>query len=311
MNYHIPVLAENCVQTLDPHPGGVYVDATLGGGGHAKALLERCPQITLYGFDADSEALAEARNKLSDAAGVEYVHANFSRLRTELALRKVKAIDGILFDLGVSSHQLDTPARGFSFDREAPLDMRMDARIAQTAADVLNEATERELAGIFRSYGEEPSAGRIAREIVRQRGEKPIQTTKDLARIIDKVYPAGTRDALKAKVRVFQSLRIRVNRELEVLEPALRDAINILRPGGRIVVISYHSLEDRIVKTTFLEAAAGCVCPPRIPLCVCGRKKQLRLLQRKPVSPGPEETAANPRSRSARLRAAEKLMGES
>jgi len=310
-SYHTPVLAESCVKYLNPQPGGVYVDATLGGGGHALALLQKCPQLRLYGFDQDPEAIAQARATLADYQDqVEFIPANFVRQRTELALRQVKAIDGVLFDLGVSSHQLDTPERGFSFDREAPLDMRMDGRITRTAEEIVNQSSQSELAKIFKEWGEEPQAGRIARKIVEQRNLKPVATTRDLARLIEQVYTPGTRDALKAKVRIFQALRICVNRELEVLEPALQDAINLLKPQGRIVVLSYHSLEDRIVKNTFRRAAASCVCPPGLPQCVCGKKRQLELLTKRPLTAEDTEVESNVRSRSVRLRAAEKLMGE-
>lgn len=310
-SYHTPVLAESCVKYLNPQPGGVYVDATLGGGGHALALLQKCPQLRLYGFDQDPEAIAQARATLADYQDqVEFIPANFVRQRTELALRQVKAIDGVLFDLGVSSHQLDTPERGFSFDREAPLDMRMDGRITRTAEEIVNQSSQSELAKIFKEWGEEPQAGRIARKIVEQRNLKPVATTRDLARLIEQVYTPGTRDALKAKVRIFQAMRICVNRELEVLEPALQDAINLLKPQGRIVVLSYHSLEDRIVKNTFRRAAASCVCPPGLPQCVCGKKRQLELLTKRPLTAEDTEVESNVRSRSVRLRAAEKLMGE-
>ena len=310
-NYHTPVLVTECVDLLDPHPGRVYVDATLGGGGHTLALLKRCPQIRVFAFDQDEEAIASANGTLDKyAERVELIRANFARLRTELALRKIKTIDGIIFDLGVSSHQLDTPERGFSFDNDAPLDMRMNQRAKTTAADALNTLSERALAAIFKDYGEEPQAGRIARTILNMRDKQPFATTRDLCRAIEKVAGIGSRESLKTKVRIFQSLRIYVNRELEVLQPTLQDAINILKPGGRIVVLSYQSLEDRVTKITFRKAADGCVCPPGLPRCACKVHKQLVLLNRKPLAPAAEEVAANVRSRSARLRAAEKSREE-
>ncbi len=311
-NYHTPVLAEQCVGYLNPHSGGIYVDATLGGGGHSLAILQKCPDIHLFGFDQDEEAIQRSLDVLKDYADrLEAIKANFSRLRTELALRKVKTIDGVIFDLGVSSHQLDTKERGFSFDDEAPLDMRMDQSQDYTAGDAVNGLDQKELARIFRDYGEERNAARIARKIVGRRGENPIRTTGDLARIIESVAGAGTRESLKTKVRIFQSLRIYVNFELEVLEPALMDAINILKPGGRIVVLSYHSLEDRVVKNIFRTAATGCVCPPWVIDCVCGEKTRLRLLNKKPLTAQPAEVGNNVRSRSVKLRAAEKIKGES
>ncbi len=309
--YHTPVMLAECVAYLQPRAGGVFVDATLGGGGHALGLLEAAEGIKVYGFDQDAAALAEAEETLRDHSGsVELIGANFSRLRTELALRKVKGIDGALFDLGVSSHQLDERERGFSFDGDAPLDMRMDGEQSYTAAEAVNTLPQAELAKIFKEYGEELNAGRIAAKIVKERVKQPLQTTSELARLIESVAGKGSRESLKSKARIFQAMRIHVNRELEVLAPALRDAINLLSPGGRIVVLSYHSLEDRIVKNVFKAAADGCVCPPKAMTCVCGKHKQLALLTKKPLTAGQAETETNIRARSAKLRAAEKIMGE-
>lgn len=310
--FHTPVMADQCLRFLAPQAGGVYVDATLGGGGHALAILAANAEIRLYGFDQDDEALAQAGKKLEAYSNrCELIKANFSRIRTELALRKVKTVDGILFDLGVSSHQLDEDARGFSFDADAPLDMRMDRTQKQTVADALRDLTQAELTRIFKEYGEDLNAGRISKLIVSTRESKPIQSTADLSRILEKVAGIGTRESLKTKVRIFQSLRIYVNRELEVLEPALQDAINILKPGARIVVLSYHSLEDRIVKNVFRAAATGCACPPQIMKCVCGKQKSLKLLCKGPLTAEAAEVGQNIRSRSAKLRAAEKIKGES
>ena len=309
--FHTPVMLDQCVDFLQPRAGGVYVDATLGGGGHTLGLLGKEGRIRVYGFDQDAEALAEAKVRLADHPDrVELIGANFSRMRTELALRKVKSIDGALFDMGVSSHQLDERERGFSFDGEAPLDMRMDRSQGQSAAKVVNELTQAELARIFKHYGEELNAGRIAARIVKERAARPIRTTSELARVIESVAGKGTRESLKSKARIFQSLRIYVNHELEVLEPALRDAINLLSQGGRIVVLSYHSLEDRIVKNVFKTAADGCVCPPRAMHCNCGKHKQLALLTKKPLTAGATEAESNSRSRSVKLRAAEKIQGD-
>jgi len=310
--YHTPVLASECVELLRLQPGGVYVDATLGAGGHALALLKACPEIRLYGFDRDREAMAAARQNLADYQHqVQYIHAPFSNLRSQLALQKVKGIDGILFDLGVSSHQLDTASRGFSFDKDAPLDMRMDARQELTAAKLLNASSIQELAILFKSFGEEQQAGRIARAIETARKSAPLTTTVQLARVIESVAGKGTRDSLKTKMRVFQALRIAVNGELAELETALKDAINLLKPGARVAVLSYHSLEDRIVKNIFRDAAKGCLCPPRQIVCGCGLQPRLAILTGRPICASGAETLANPRARSAKLRVAEKLTGAS
>lgn len=309
--YHTPVMLTECVAYLQPRAGGVYVDATLGGGGHALGMLQATEGIRVYGFDQDADALAEAKERLAAYSdSCELIGTNFSRLRTELALRGVKSIDGALFDLGVSSHQLDEQARGFSIDGNAPLDMRMDRGQNYSAADALNTLTQAELTRVFKDYGEELNAGRIAAKIVKERVKQPLRTTAELARVIESVAGTGSRESLKSKVRIFQALRIHVNRELEVLAPALQDAVNLLSPGGRIVVLSYHSLEDRIVKNVFKTAADGCVCPPRAMHCNCGKHKQLALLTKKPLAASDEETASNTRSRSVKLRAAEKIMGE-
>lgn len=310
--FHTPVLVDECTRILRLREGGVYVDATLGGGGHSLHMLKTEPRIKLLGFDQDAEAIDQARAVLKDfIEQTTLIHANFSRLRSELALRRVKVIDGILFDLGVSSHQLNTASRGFSFDREAPLDLRMDRSQNRTAADVVNELGQRELALIFKNYGEELYASRIASAILKARQSSRIESTGQLARIIESVAGTGSRESLKTKVRVFQALRIYLNRELEILPQALRDAINILKPGARIVVISYHSLEDRIVKNVFRDAASGCICPPQALKCVCGHKALVTIITKSPVSASETEIGLNVRSRGAKLRAAEKIMGES
>lgn len=306
--YHIPVMADQCVEYLKLRPEGVYVDATLGAGGHSLAMLKACPHVSLFGFDRDSEAIREAETKLvAYQSRVQIIQAPFSSLRSQLALRKVSAIDGILFDLGVSSHQLDEAARGFSFDRDAALDMRMDKGQALTAAELVNGAPLKELATIFREYGEELQAGRVARAIEKARAQAPISTTSQLARVLESVAGSGSRESLKTKLRIFQALRIAVNSELDELRAALTDALMMLRPGGRVVVMSYHSLEDRIVKNAFRDAAKGCVCPPRQMICNCGMRPVLKLITPRPVCASPEEVAANPRSRGAKLRVAEKL----
>ncbi|PKN74094.1 MAG: 16S rRNA (cytosine(1402)-N(4))-methyltransferase RsmH [Candidatus Cloacimonetes bacterium HGW-Cloacimonetes-3] len=313
--FHTPVMAKECIDLLNLRAGKVYVDATTGGGGHSAAMLEAEPEIVLYCFDQDEQAVKVAEQVLftksadgkspEKSPSVELIKANFVQMRTELALRKIKGIDGILFDLGVSSHQLDNAERGFSFEKDAPLDMRMDALQTYTAFNAVNELEVHQLAKIFKDYSDELNATRIARAI--ERAEKPISTTKELARIIETVAGTGTKESLKAKVRIFQALRIHVNSELEYLESAIVDAINLLNPGGRIVVLSYHSLEDRIIKQAFRLAAQDCICPASIMMCVCKHQRQLKILTKSPLCASEAETKMNPRSRSAKLRAAEKV----
>lgn len=306
-SYHLPVMAKECLEALSLKPGGVYVDATLGGGGHTLQMLKSCSGIKLYCFDRDEEAIGEASRMIGEKDNVDLIHANFSTLRTELALRKVKSINGILFDLGVSSHQIDDRDRGFSFDRDAALDMRMDKTQDFSAYDVVNSLEFRDLAKLIKDNSDELNASRIAKAIVAARETKPIESTGELARIIEAVVGSGSKDSLKTKVRVFQAIRIYVNGELEILGPALEDAINLLVSGGRIVVMSYHSLEDRIVKNVFRDAATGCKCPPKIMKCVCGETKRLKVLTGRPVSANEEELVQNNRARSAKLRVAQKI----
>lgn len=303
--YHLPVLANECAEYLNLRPGGIYVDATVGGGGHSLKFFELEPKIRLFAFDQDDEALTYA-GKVLEKYNPIFIKSNFRNLRTELALRKISSIDGILFDLGVSSHQLDEAERGFSFDKEAELDMRMDRESELCAKQVINEYDVRELRRIFKEYGEENLAGRIAKAIEQERSKQSIESTSDLAKVIEQVAGKGSKESLKTKVRIFQALRIYVNDELNALSLALQDAINILAPGGRIVVLSYHSLEDRIVKNTFRTAEQDCLCPPNIIKCICDHKSQLKVLTKKPVLAGDEELEQNIRSRSAKLRAAEK-----
>lgn len=308
--YHVPVLLNECLEALQLRKGGVYVDATLGGGGHSLAILQACNGIQLYSFDQDEDALEEASKVLSSyREQIELIQENFAALRTELALRRVAGIDGILFDLGLSSHQLDDAERGFSFDKEAVLDMRMDRSQPYSALEALNELDFRSLARVIKDYSDELNASRIANAIIEARNNQPLCTTKELAGIIERVVGSGTKESLKSKVRVFQALRIHVNKELEVLDTALRDAINLLNPGGRIVVLSYHSLEDRIVKNIFRDAALGCKCPPKMLQCNCNEKKQLNVITRRPIEARNEEVIQNIRARSAKMRVAEKIRG--
>lgn len=303
--YHLPVLADKCAEHLNLRAGGIYVDATVGGGGHSLNLLKREPSIRLFAFDQDGEAIAEAQETLKEYQPT-FIKSNFRELRTQLAFRKIKTIDGILFDLGVSSHQFDEAERGFSFDKDALLDMRMDRDAELSAHEIVNEYEITELRKIFREYGEENLATKIARTIDIERQKKEIRTTGELAGIIEIVAGKGTKESLKTKVRIFQALRIEVNDELNALGYALRDAIHLLAPGGRIVVLSYHSLEDRIVKNIFREAEMDCLCPPAIIKCICDHKRQLKVLTRRPLIADENELAENIRSRSAKLRAAEK-----
>src|ERR671925_1116833 len=302
---HVPVLAEEARGLLAVQPGETVVDATFGAGGHARLLaadlegrgrliaIDRDPSVRPYFELFEREARVQAR----------FLRGDFSVVLAQLADNGVEA-DVVLMDLGVSSMQIDRPERGFSYAVDAPLDMRMDESEAVTARDVVNEWDERELASIFRRYGEERFARQIAHAIVRRRAERPFERTGDLVETIKSAIPAPRRfgDGHPAK-RVFQALRIAVNDELAALEEALPAAVSMLRPGGRIAVISFHSLEDRIVKRYFAAQARGCTCPPELPVCVCGKEPSLRLVTRKAVRPSPAETAQNPRAASARLRA--------
>jgi 16S rRNA (cytosine1402-N4)-methyltransferase len=288
---------------LAPERGGLFVDATVGAGGHAEALLERGPDARLLGLDRDAEALETARRRLARFGDrVELVEANFGELDDVLADRP--APDGILADLGVSSMQLDEARRGFSFRRDGPLDMRM-GKDGRTAADIVATASADELTRIFREWGEERMAAKIARGIVRERTRGPIHTTRQLARIV--AVEKGGREKIDPATRVFQALRIEVNQELTALARFLAAAVAKMNGGGRLAVISYHSLEDRMVKDAFRRDSGVCLCPPRLPQCVCGARAALRLLTRRPLRPSEEEQRRNPRSRSAKLRAAEKV----
>jgi 16S rRNA (cytosine1402-N4)-methyltransferase len=297
--YHTPVMPAVVVTLLRPPVGGVVVDATFGGGGHTRALLEAFPSIRVIGIDRDADAAAQAM-PLGDR--LRFVCGDFRMLDDLVRGEGSDEIDAAVFDLGVSSHQLDLGDRGFSYHRRGPLDMRMGPDGALTAADVVNDWDESRLAGVIRRYGEDPHAGRIAAAIVRAR---PLRDTEQLAGVVAAAVPARSRRGAHPARRTFQAIRIAVNDELGALRDGLDAALSLLRPGGRIAVISYHSLEDRIVKRRFAAGATGCVCPPDLPVCGCGRSASLRLLTRRPMLPGLDEVAANPRARSARLRAAE------
>ncbi|OEU73822.1 MAG: 16S rRNA (cytosine(1402)-N(4))-methyltransferase [Desulfuromonadales bacterium C00003093] len=305
---HQSVMPEEVLRWLEPKPDGVYLDGTLGGGGHARLILEAAPGCRLVGLDRDPAALQKAAEVLTPFAGrVELQHATFDQAATVLRQLGVDYLDGMLLDLGVSSHQLDTPERGFSFRYDAPLDMRMNPQAGITAAEVINQAEEAELVRIFFEYGEERFSRKIARKIVARRKETPIVRTGELAQLVRQAVPGGNRPGrIHPATRVFQALRIHVNEELEQVRNGVAAGIELLKPGGRLVVISFHSLEDRIVKQLFRDRAKGCICPPRLPICLCHQVPLVKLLTRRGVRAGAEEIEKNVRSRSAMLRAVER-----
>ncbi|MBL0173745.1 MAG: 16S rRNA (cytosine(1402)-N(4))-methyltransferase RsmH [Ignavibacteria bacterium] len=304
--YHIPVLLEQATDILVSNPDGVYVDGTLGGGGHSGRILQKLGAGgRLIGIDQDADAIAYASSQLLHDPRFAVVHENTIHLRSILLRHEIASVEGILLDLGMSSRQIDSPDRGFSFQHAGPLDMRMDVMSSRTAADLIAAASREELATILFEFGEERHSRRIADAILRRREQEPLVTTADLADVVRKAVPPP--HANKTLARVFQALRIAVNDEIAVLRQLVSDAIDALSIGGRIVVISYHSLEDRIVKTLFRHGAASCVCPPNFPICVCGKVQRLSLLTTKAIVPDENEIRRNPRARSARLRAGAKL----
>ncbi len=302
---HVPVLYEEVLEYLAPRPGGRYIDATVGGGGHAEGILGRSsPDGRLLGVDRDPAALEVARQRLARFGDrVVLVQGSFRHLRVIAEERTFTSVDGILFDLGYSSFQVEDPQRGFSFHAEGPLDMRFGPDTTVTAAQLVNTLPEEELADLIFRYGEERHARRIARAIVRHR---PIRTARELGTLIERTVGRRGR-RIHPATRTFQALRIAVNDELGALEEALPQAVALLKPGGRLVVISFHSLEDRLVKHFLKREATDCLCPPHVPICQCGHRASLRILTKKPVTPSPEEVQRNPRARSAKLRAAERL----
>ena len=305
---HKPVLLDECLEGLAIRPDGIYVDGTLGRAGHSLEIVKRLTTGRLIALDRDMTAIEAARERLADYRDrVTLVHSNFSQLEQVLRDLDIPLVDGMLFDLGVSSPQLDEAERGFSYMQDAPLDMRMDTSAALTAREVVNTWSEEELRRILFDYGEERYASRIARAIVRRRAERPVETTLELVECIKGAMPPQSlREKQHPAKRSFQAIRIAVNGELDVLPPMLEAAAKCMRPGGRLAVITFHSLEDRIVKQKLRELATGCTCPPEFPVCVCGRKPQMILINRKPVTASPEELEKNPRSRSAKLRVAER-----
>jgi len=305
---HVPVLVREVVEALCPAPGKLYLDGTVGGGGHSEEILiESSPDGRVLGLDRDDEAIAAARQRLQ-RFGQRFIwrQASFANAREILAELGWGRVDGVVLDLGISSHQIDSSERGFSFRSQARLDMRMDRRQSLDAHGLVNSQSAAELEHIFRDYGEEPRARRIAQAIVAARKEKPIQTTADLVRVIEHVKGRGRRDHHPA-TQVFQALRIAVNQELQQLESFFESGYEALLPGGRMAVISFHSLEDRIVKTAFRKWSRTCICPPRALRCQCGWNQKVRLLNKKPIVPSAGEAAANPRARSAKLRVVERV----
>jgi 16S rRNA (cytosine1402-N4)-methyltransferase len=306
---HKPVLLDEVIRYLRCTPGKFFVDGTVGGGGHARAILEKtAPDGRLIGIDWDEKALVKARSNLqSYAERLVLVQENFALIGPVLARLHIQAVDGILLDLGLSSFQVDEAARGFSFNLAGPLDMRMDTREKNTAAHLVNTLSEDKLAAIIRNFGEERWHRRIARHIVRARDEEAIETTDRLARVVYSSIPAGKRARQRhPATRTFQALRLAVNRELDHLQTFLQGALDWLKPGGRLAIVSFHSLEDRLVKQAFANWARSCRCPARSPICQCEGRPLARLVNKKPVVPGKSEIQANPRARSGRLRVVEK-----
>ncbi len=312
-NIHVSVLPTETVELLNSANGGIFVDATLGLGGHTELILNGADKNRVIAIDQDEEAIEIAKERLARFGDrVRFVHSNFSRVGTVLKSLDIDEVDGILADLGVSSLQLDSQDRGFSFRFDAPLDMRMDSASGEpTAADLLATLSQDEIANIIYRFGEERFSRRIARRIVERReAGEPIKTTKQLAELVERSVKRSPKDKIHPATRTFQALRIEVNHETEALEQFIADAVDLLKIDGRLAIITFHSLEDRIVKQAFQKLSGKCFCPPRIPQCVCGARKEVEILTRKPLVPGVDETEANPRARSAKLRAVRKIESE-
>ena len=308
---HLPVLLREAVDLLAPPPDGTVMDLTVGMGGHAQEILKRLPRGRFIGVDQDVDAIQHAGRALKGDPRVSLYKANFADLLWVLRDLSIEEVDSVLMDIGVSSLQLDTAARGFSFQQDGPLDMRMDTTTGHTAAWVVNKYSEQDLAKIIYEYGEEPKSRVLARAIVAARNNKPFETTKELAELAQRVIKKGKKPGEKhPATRLFQAIRMEVNRELQVLEKGLKSALKVLKPGGRLAVITFHSLEDRLVKQFFKAESTDCLCPPDIPQCICGHKASLKLVTHKPVTASEGELAQNPRARSAKLRVAEKLKAE-
>ena len=307
---HYSVMLSECIEGLSINPNGIYVDCTAGGGGHSIEILKRLEQGKLISIDQDDEALAACKKRFQGyKKNSILVKSNFSELDNILKSLNIDSVDGVLMDLGVSSHQLDTAERGFSYNSDAELDMRMDPLSPFSAYDVVNTYSEEQLRDIIRNYGEERFASQVARKIVNEREKSPIKTTFELSNIIRSAIPvaAAKKEAQHPAKRTFQAIRIEVNHELDVIEPAIRAGVKALNKGGRIVVMTFHSLEDRIVKNLFNQEAQGCICPKDFPVCVCGNKPKLRVITKKPVTASEKELNENSRSKCAKLRIAEKL----
>ena len=306
---HISVLLNECLEGLAIKEDGTYVDCTLGGAGHSSHILKKLSSKgTLIGIDQDNDALKAAKEKLKNYSNVKFVHNNFYNIDSILTSLDIPNVDGILMDLGVSSYQLDEGERGFSYMKDAPLDMRMDRDRDFSAYDVVNTYSEEDLYRIIRDYGEEKKTKRIAKFIVDRRNDKPIETTLELVDIIKAAIPAkARREGPHPAKRTFQAIRIEVNGELAILNKAIEDGVKHLNKGGRMAIITFHSLEDRIVKLKYRELANPCTCPKEFPVCVCGRKPLVKIISRKAIEPSKEEVEENPRSRSAKIRVLEKL----
>lgn len=306
---HVSVLLNECIDGLNIKEDGIYLDGTLGGAGHSGEILKHLGnEGVLIGVDQDKNAINASMEKLKNFQNVVYVHNNFSNIKTILKELNIDGLDGILLDLGVSSHQLDVAERGFSYMNDAPLDMRMDMTADFSAMEVINNYSRDELLRVIRDYGEEKWASRIVDFIVRERSQKTIETTFELVDIIKAAIPAAARrEGPHPAKRTFQAIRIEVNKEIEILKDAVNDCISVLNPGGRICIITFHSLEDRIVKNVYKERQNPCTCPPSFPICVCNKKSDVKIVTRKPVVPTDTELDINPRSRSAKLRIAEKI----
>ena len=307
--HHVSVLLQECIDGLAIKPDGIYVDGTLGGAGHSSQIAKRLTTGRLIGIDRDPVALKAAGERLKPYEDrVKLVHSNFCDMAQVLKDLDIPGVDGILLDLGVSSPQLDDGARGFSYMADAPLDMRMNSEDSLSAHEVVNTWPQEELKRILYTYGEERYAPQIASAICRRRAEKPIETTLELVDIIRSAMPpAALREKQHPAKRSFQAIRIAVNDELGAVEKIMKDAVELLNPGGRLAIITFHSLEDRIVKNGMADAAKGCTCPPNFPVCVCGKKPKVKLISKKPIISGEEELEINPRARSAKLRVCEKL----
>lgn len=306
---HVSVLLNECIEGLNIKSDGIYADGTLGGAGHSKEIVKHLKDGLLIGIDQDPNAIKKAQDELKDFSdNVVLVHNNFRNIKDILSELEIEGIDGMLLDLGVSSHQLDVAERGFSYNQDAPLDMRMNPQQKLSAWDIVNNYSKKELLSIINEYGEEKWASRIADFIVNERKEKTIDTTHELVDVIKKAIPSGARrDGPHPAKRTFQAIRIEVNQELEILKDTIIDVVKALKPGGRICIITFHSLEDRIVKQTFKELNLDCICPPQHPICTCDKQREVKIITRKPIIPSKEELESNPRSRSAKLRIAEKV----